>query len=81
MTRPTLINLHPDEYTQGLHYYQFAVNLDRCIESCNTLNELSNKVCAPNKTEHLNLSLFNIITGTNELKKLTKHISFECRCM
>ena len=27
---------------------------------------LSNKVCAPNKTEDLNLSMFNIITGINE---------------
>ena len=28
MIQPTLINLHPNEYTQGLHYYPFAVNLD-----------------------------------------------------
>ena len=28
----------------------------------------------PNKTEDLNLSMFNIITGINESKALTKHI-------
>ena len=35
----------------------------------------SNKVCVPNKTEELNLSMFNIATGTNESKTLTKHKS------
>ena len=27
------------------HYYPFAVKLDRCVGSCNTLNDLSNKEC------------------------------------
>ena len=44
-TQPTLINWHLNDYTQELHYYPFAVNLDRCVRSCNTLNELLSKVC------------------------------------
>ena len=28
---PASINLHPNEYTLGLHYYLFAVNLDRYV--------------------------------------------------
>ena len=62
MIQPTLINLHANEKTQGLHYYPFVVNLDRCVGSCNTLNDLSNKVCVPNKTEDLNQSVFNIVS-------------------
>ena len=80
MIHSTLINLHPNEYTQELPYYPFAVNLERCVESCNILNDLSNKVCVPNKTEDLNLSMFNMITGTNELKTSTKHVLRECKC-
>ena len=57
-----------------LQYYPFGVNLDWCVESCNTLNDLCNKVCVPNKTEDLNLSVFNIITGINESEILTTHI-------
>ena len=34
---PTLINLHPDKYNQEFHYYLFAVKLDRCVGSSNTL--------------------------------------------
>ena len=32
MTHPTLINLNPNEYSQGLRYCPFAVNLNRCTE-------------------------------------------------
>ena len=46
-----LINLHPNEYIQELHYYPFK--LGKCIGSCNTLNDLYNKGCVPIKTEDL----------------------------
>ena len=39
----TLINLHPNEYNP------FAVKLGKCVWSCDTLNDLSDKACAPNK--------------------------------
>ena len=46
MTKPTLINLHPNEYSQEFHYYPFLVKLDRRVRSC---NDLSNKTCVQNK--------------------------------
>ena len=48
MTQPKLINLHLNEYSQGLLYYPFAVDLDKCVASCNTLNDLFNIVFLPN---------------------------------
>ena len=33
-TWSSLINLHPNEYSQEIHHYQFAVKLDRCVGSC-----------------------------------------------
>ena len=48
--QPTLINLHPNRYNQELHYFQFALKLDKCVGSCNTLNDSSNRVCVPSKT-------------------------------
>ena len=79
MIQPTLINLHTNEYSEEFHCSPFAVKLDRCIGSCNTLSNLSNKVCFPNKTD-LNQSVFNMITGTNESKVITNQISYECKC-
>ena len=78
--QPTVINPNHNEYSQEFHYYVTAVKLDRCVANCNTLNDFSNKVCVPNKTEDLNLSVFNMITGINESKIVTKHISSDCKC-
>ena len=47
---------------------------------CNTVNDLPNKVCVQNKTEDLNIIVFDMIPGKNESKTLTKHISCECKC-
>ena len=60
ITQPSLINLHPNQYNQKIHYYPFAVKLDRCVGSC---NDLSNIVCVSNETEDLNLIVFNMIIG------------------
>ena len=50
MPQPTLINLHPNEYSQELRYYPFAVNLNRYVGSCNFLDDLFSRVSVPNKT-------------------------------
>ena len=63
MTQSTPINLHSNEYSQEFDFYSFRFKLDRCVGSYNTLNELPNIVCVPNKTEDLNLSMLNIIMG------------------
>ena len=80
MIQPTFINLHPKKYSQELHYYPFAAKLGRCVGGCATLNVLSNKLYVPNKAEDLNLRMLNMITGINESKTLTKHVSCECKC-
>ena len=61
--QPTFINLYSNEYSQEFHYQPFTVKLDKCVGNCNTLNDMSNKVCIPNKSKDVNLSMFNIITG------------------
>ena len=68
----TLVNLHTNEYIEGFWYYPFAVKLDRCAGSFNTLNYLSSKVHVPNKIEDLGLIKFNIVKGINESKILAK---------
>ena len=84
MIQPTLVNLHPNEVDQSLLYYPFAVDLDRCMGSCNTLNSRSNRLYVPEKTEDLDMNVFNMITGINVkitiTKKLTKHILCKCGC-
>ena len=37
------------------------------------------RIYVPNKTDDVNLNAFNLVTGINESKLLTKHISCECK--
>ena len=56
------------------------VSVNKCGGSCNTIDGLSDKTCVPNKMEAVNLKVFNMVKGTNELKRLLKRISGECSC-
>ena len=45
------------------------VNLERYKEFFNTFGDLSGRSCVPNRTENVNISVFNMITKINESKK------------
>ena len=62
-------------YNFSVDYKAFGISDIANIHKC--LMKKMFKVCVPKKTEDLNLSVFNIITGINESKTLTKHISYE----
>ena len=78
--QPAFINLHHNDYSEEFYYYPLTVKLDKCVRSCDTPNDLSNKICVPNKTEDLSLSVFNIIRGISEPKTIIKHISCQGKC-
>ena len=57
------------------------VNLDGCNNgSCKSLDDPFGIICVPNRTEDLNLEVFNTVTRINEWKTLRKHISCKCKC-
>ena len=58
-----------------IHFWLNKINVLEVV----ILNNLSNKVCVPNKIGDLYLSVFNMITGINESKALTKDISYKCK--
>ena len=71
MTRPTFINLHLNEYDQGLRYYPFTIIIQG-LRYYNILNDLSNnRVCVPNKTKDLILNVLNMVAGINGSRTLT----------
>ena len=67
----TFVNLHPNKYSQELRYYTFAVNLDRYLGNCNTLDNLYSRVCFPNETKDLNLC-FNYDNRNKQIKNIDK---------
>ena len=57
-TRPFLIDLNIVE----LKHYPYIITLDKCNGSYKTLTEISDRICVANKTENVNLNVFNLIT-------------------
>ena len=49
LARPILNGLDLNERV----YYSLMISLDRCNGSCNTLDDLSSRICFPNKTEDI----------------------------
>ena len=56
------------------------VDLDGCNGSCNSLDNPSGRIWVPNKTEDVNLSVFNMITPVQVSKTLTEYMLFKCKC-
>ena len=79
MTRSALVDLSPDVYNQGCHYYPYMVSLNR---SNGVYNGGCNRsiMCVRNKAESVKINAFNMATRRNELKTLTKHRSSKCKC-
>ena len=45
-----LFTSQSNKSSQEFYYYPFPVKRNRCVGSCNTLNDLSDKSSVPNKT-------------------------------
>ena len=74
----TLINLHPNEYSQELHYYPFTVKLD-VLEVVILLMTYQINYVFQTKQD-LNQRVFNMTVEINGSKTLKRHISCECNC-
>ena len=57
--------MEPDKYNQGLSHYPLMISLDRYDGRYNALDDPSNRIRVPNKTEDVYLNVFSMITGTN----------------
>ena len=76
MIRPAFIDLNPVE----LNCYPFMISLDNCSGSCNSVDDLSTKICVLSETRDMNIEVFNMITNENEAKTMAKNISCDCKC-
>lgn len=70
-----LIDLNPNE----LSYYPFMGSINKCNESCKTLDDAFGKICVPNIIENVNLIVFNMITKANGTQRLMGHVSSLCK--
>ena len=64
--RSEIINLNAKEPFS----YPYSIKINRCKDSCNTINDPYAKICVPDQIKNINVKVFNVMLKTNG----TRHI-------
>ena len=48
----------------------YSITINKCKDSCNTINDPYAKLCVPDTSKNINVEVFNQMSRTNE----TRHI-------
>ena len=75
-TRSEIINVNTNDPV--LHPYSIAIN--KCKDSCNTINGSYVKLCVPDTFKNINVKVFNLVLRTNETRHIEWHKTCKCKC-
>ena len=78
MPRPKILDVN--EGVGEALLYPYNVQVNKCSRSCNTLDNLIEKLCAPNVIKGLNIKDYNFLTMLNETHNVLWHESCKCVC-
>ena len=67
--RPTIIVINSSE----THYYPLSVSVNKCSETCNTVDDPYARLCVQNRVKNMNLKVFNLMPMINETIFLAHH--------
>ena len=51
-------------------FYRYSIEINKCIGSCNNINDPYSKLCVPDVVKNINVKVLNLMSRTNE----TRHI-------
>ena len=61
-------------------FYLYSVQVNKCSESCNTLDNPMAKVCIPNVIKGVNMQVYNFLMRLNETRNVLWHESCKYVC-
>ena len=61
-------------------FYPYNVLVNKCSESCNTLDNPMAKLCVPNIIKRINMKVYNFLMRLNETRNVLWHESCKCVC-
>ena len=74
--RSEVINLNTDEAL----VFPYSIKINRCKGSCNTINDPYAKICVSDQIKNTNVKVFNLMSRTNETRRIKQHKTCKCRC-
>ena len=75
-TRPDITNINSNEP----FFYPFFYLENKCSGSCNDINDRYAESCVPNVVKNTSLSLFNLMSRTNETCYVSWYEPCACKC-
>ena len=72
--RPEIINVNNNNPI----FYPFSIKTSKCTGNCNNINDPYPKICVPDVVKDLNVKVFNLMSRTNETKKIKWHETCKC---
>ena len=74
--RTEIISLNTNEPM----FYPYSIKINRCKDSCNTINDPYAKICVPDQIKDTNVKLFNLLSRTNETRHIKWYKTCKCKC-
>ena len=61
--------------------FPYKIKVDRCVGSCNDVNNLYFKVCSPDIVKNISVKVFDLISRKKVLRNVTFHKICKCDCL
>ena len=73
--RPEIVNVNSDESV----FYTFSIKTSKCSDSCKNINDPYAKMCVPDIVKNLNIKVFNLMSRTNETRRIEWQETCKCQ--
>ena len=74
--KPQIVNVNGDDAV----FFPYSVKTSKCSGTCNNVNNPLAKFCVPDVVKNLNVKVFNLVSGTNETKRIEWHETCKFKC-
>ena len=61
--------------------FLYKIGVNRCVGSCNDINNPYIKVCSPDIVKNTGIKVFDLISQQNNFRNITFHESCKCGCL
>ena len=78
MLRPKILDVN--EGIGEALFYPYNVLVNKCSESCNTLDNPMSRTCVPKIIKNVNIKVYNFLMRLNETRNVLWHESCKCVC-
>ena len=74
--RPEIINIDSNNPI----FYSFSIRINKCSGNCKNIDNPYARICVPDVIKNLNVTVFNLMSRTNETRFIKWHEKCKCEC-